>query len=156
MQDGEWGDEHHHGGEDAWGNNGDSTALQPLPATAISPDPAQWINGPRNFTDWPGSWGKDSHVASPARPTGRFRTPWAGVTCGEDDGNCPVQEKMAAARAKPGAGTDRSSGDCARWFGGGVVATACEPATLRTSLERRKLGKRGGFGIQVRRRVSSQ
>jgi hypothetical protein len=144
--------EHHHGGEDAWGNNGDSTSLQELPPTAPSPVPAEWVNGPRQWTDWPGSWGKDAHVASPARPTGRFRTPWQDVLCADDNDGCPIQTKLAAARAKPTTSAQPNVGNCAGWFGGGVVATACEPRTLRTALERRRLGKRGQFGLKVRRK----
>jgi hypothetical protein len=143
--------EHHHGGEDEWGNNGDSTALHEFPLTAPSTVPAEWVNGPRNFTDWPGSWGNDVHVASPARPTGRFRTPWADVVCADGD-SCPVQQKLAAARAKPPSSSKPNVGNCAGWFGGGVVAAACVPKTLRTSLERARLGKSGQFRLEVRRK----
>ena len=143
-----------------WGNNDNSTALREMPATTLVTDPAQWPFGPAQWTDWPGSWGKDSEVGSPGRQ-GRFRAPW-DADCADGE-SCPVQEcpegqicslpkRLAAARAKPPTDGRPNVGNCRGWFGSGVVAAACDEQGLRAALDRRKLGKPGGFRIQVRRK----
>ena len=147
----------HHGGEDEWGNNNDSTALYKLPPTAPLTDPGSWVLGPQEWTDWPGRWGKDlsatvqqsNSPGSPARPEGRFRTPW-DADCTDD--SCPIQQKLAAARAKPTSSSKPNVATCGGWFGGGVAAAASDQKALRGALEKRKLGKRGSFRIQVRRK----
>lgn len=129
-----------HGGEVAWANNGDASALRRLPA----PYAGTWKKGPHFWVDWPGWWGLDQdltadRVASPANQT-FYDFPWE-ADCA--DSGCQSQFG-AGAMAEFESSAMTAAEQCGPWFGAGIAAVSCDSGLLRQTLDAAEIGKRAG------------
>jgi hypothetical protein len=119
-----------HNGGAPWLANDDPSALIRMPDPVGWQDPAQAV-----WTDWPGKWGADLTVGSPAGLGGNgdhFRSPGTATV---------VNSAHESAR--------RRNTECANWFGAGVRAIACSPRVLKHALKTRTLGQRGSVRLVV-------
>ena len=127
-----------HDGGTPWQRNGESVALRPFPA--LTPPGMTWSEGPAEWADWPGNWGMDTTVGSPANQS-HFSTPWES-DCADDD-DCPTEESSLLSASSA------STGNCSSWFGAGVAALACSPEDLKTALREQRLGNSGSHGVNL-------
>jgi hypothetical protein len=155
-----------HGGEDPWGNGQNSSALLPFPGTAGQGNP--WSEGPQNWTDWPGAWGDTGQAGftgspcGPAAPNtaadstcgddhaGHFFAPWAqqGSSLSCSGTACPQARVFGSNRGSQSQPNATPLG-CTSWFGGGVVAAACDQRAMQRAVLHRRLQDRGGFTITL-------
>lgn len=127
-------------GTRAWASNDDVDALERLPA-----------DGDNTFVDWPGAWdGPDRHVRSPACQQPHFGAPWNGLTDGDCD-SAPSVRRLSAETAPKSMVRRRDNASCGSWFGGGVVAVACDRPRLKSALRAGRLTHRGDVTLKLRR-----
>lgn len=144
--------ENNHDGAVYWGRTDDPASVLQFPATSPT---GIWTEGPKNWVDWPGTWGSDEGGAkargpsSPGDPFGpngdHFYHPWVSYCA--DNTNCQL---AAGARVRRNATAASNPGSpCDGWFGGDVVALACNPGQLSSAIRHGNVGSHGSFGVTV-------
>ena len=137
--------EANHNGEARWGRNHD----EPMAGAFLRfPRPSGWTNpATASWTDWPGRWGADcapqfdcAGRSSPASP-GRQKRFW----CPQKDNPFDLSGLTCVGPARRV--DKRGPENCAEWFGARVVAAACSPRTLRSSLRTSRLGTKGKLSL---------
>ena len=157
--------EREHDGDARWGRDDDSDALERFPATGPAPAPEDsperrvelWRQGPQNWTDWPGHWGRGA-----GRSPGQRDVFWrpADSNCADFEG-CQLPSSASASaqtnartaalaepEPSPSSSEDLSLKACPAWFGAGLSATACSPSRLAAAYDAQALGKPGAFGLR--------
>lgn len=119
-----------HDGMRPWGRNQDGAgtgSLLPFPSLGL----LQWV-------DFPGKWGTGD-VRSPGCQQPHFSSPDlidGGSDCGVANGTPRAQLRAGALRT-PGASPNSTASvrDCEAWLGPDVAIAACDPKTLRESID---------------------
>jgi hypothetical protein len=129
-----------HNGGAAWGNNSASSALMGLD------DPR--VKG--GWAAWSGKWGADGSPSGPGHGPNEahFQAPWQSDCARDNEDDCASEFTGASAGARSAAtrGNDR----CGSWFGGGVVAVACDPIRLHAAVARGAIIQRGSVSFSFR------
>jgi hypothetical protein len=166
----EWHDNENNG-RAAWGGNLQESELLPFPRTTPRTVPTtSWVNGPKEWTDWPGMWGatKPSGTAceaaegvaelfdepnpcaySPRSPAAfpyadhgpHFFEPWSKA----GSTSCSTEPVEAC----PSRAHHAQPQTCQDWFGGGIVVLACNRRTMLSALRHRRLERKGRFTIAL-------
>jgi hypothetical protein len=134
-----------HDGEQAWGRNRDSLALRRFPSA--TPAGVSWVDGPRNFVDWPGRWGSAGPESgtTPQSPglQSTFIAPWSAMCAPDNESSACASTRRRRVTLAEAAST------CSSWFGESVRAVACRPAQLHSSIRRAALGRRANLRMQL-------
>lgn len=133
-----------HDGERGWAANDNPESLTAFPW------PEPWTSPtPRNWTNWPGTWGVPAGTQSlgangPESPANQeaFNNP-AEHECRTEP--CDV---TSASAARGAGAADAGAADCDSWFGGSVAALVCAPAGLRSTVEAAAFHRDGDFAIR--------
>lgn len=107
-----------------------------------------------NWVDWPGKWGRERDVSSPAAAgTGNgshYVSPWEQTGC--NSGPCVQPSRVAVASglaASRSRDVDTSARSCGNWFNADVTAVLCDPRRLGRAIGRGGLTGAGGFKLRL-------
>jgi hypothetical protein len=147
LQQNEIFPENDHGGEVDWIGNHDAGMMRPLPPAYEG----NWLEGPMNFTDWPGKWGEneslEGSVSSPGNQS-KYDEPWV-ADCSTDPCEREEEGQPRGAMRQSSSGVEAMPAKalpsrCNSWFGVEVTAVLCSSTRLANTLDNAAMDRRQG------------